>query len=475
MPPDAIRMSARSSAVFLVVLGLVLAVMYCTLSGTYRPAELDDAWTASYVWNLTHKRSTVDTVFGQPSNIRYFGHIHAYAVSAVADVFGWSKGVFHAFNTLCMAGAALAWLLSAARLLRSVRLALVFILLLYMLEPFLGASFKARSDAFAFLFFSWGVYAAVRGRFFMAAFLNSIAVEVHAVAGIGYCLIAALVLSSPGDGLNVRERLRGAARAFLWCALGAAVGFAVYRFIHPESFRDILAYLGESNREEDFFANAFTAHYFSRAYFRFLPELFFLVCGAAAYFFKRKQVVSLADPLSCLFWMTCAAALIIRRENFHYIIFFYPPLFLIALSGFARTRFFLGAVLCLALYAASLAGGLAWMNRKVDHPAFDRGLLAAGIVDDGLPVLGPANAWHVLRERDFYVYFEALQKAREQNPGRVYYVQSVYSSPMPDCARDLGGVGEPFSFNGSKVEVRLMDISRCSWPEKKRTPTLPGS
>jgi hypothetical protein len=68
----------RHDKLFATAAALVLFFSYWLLFGVYRPAEIDDAWTASYVWNLTHNHSTADTVFGAPSNIRYFGHIHAY-------------------------------------------------------------------------------------------------------------------------------------------------------------------------------------------------------------------------------------------------------------------------------------------------------------------------------------------------------------------------------------------------------------
>ena len=52
-----------SSKVMAAILLVAVAASFILLFGKYRPAEIDDAWTASYVWNITHKNITDDIVF----------------------------------------------------------------------------------------------------------------------------------------------------------------------------------------------------------------------------------------------------------------------------------------------------------------------------------------------------------------------------------------------------------------------------
>lgn len=437
-------------------MGCIVITGYCILFGSYRVSEVDDAWTASYVWNLTHKHSTVDSVFGAPSNIRYFGHIHAHFAGFLGDSFSWSKQTFHAFNLAWVAGAALAWLMAAFRLLADRRIAFICVCLIFMLEPFLGAAFKARSDAMAFFLVSWGMCAAVYGRFFGAALITSIGVETHVIGAVGYFWILAFLL------VRVQEKKEPKAIApeLGACLAGGILGFLLYRLVHPESLSEILAYLSHSNSAFGHF-NAFSAHYFTRAYFRFLPELIFVLCGAGAYFYKKRRLLDLTDPLSTLFWFTILASLVLRRGNFHYVIFFYPPLIMLAVSGFFQTRLFRTAVLCLACYAAVLMGLLAWQNRDVDHEGFDRALTAVAVPDDSTPVVGPTNAWFVLRQRPFYVNFTAMRLGEGAVPAEIYYIKSEYTSPLPECARVVSPIGEPFVFNRTKVEVLRVDASAC--------------
>lgn len=458
---NAIRKNSRLTVLLLCV---ALVALYILLYGKYRPSEVDDAWTASYVWNLTHLGTSVDLVFGAISNVQYFGHIHAFLAGFVADHFGWSKKVFHSFNLFCMAGAALAWYLTASRLLKDKGLALICVLLLFMLEPFIGAAYKARSDALAFLFVSWSACAASYHRFFLAVLINSIGVEIHAIASVGYFWTLAFLLCSWKENRNAKDRIF----ALSACIFGGVLGFIIYRLLHPEPLSEIFAYLANSNRYQgsygDSFTNALAAHYFTRAYFRFIPELIFWVVGSIAYFYKKKRVFSFSEPVGCLFWMTILASIIVRRGNFHYVIFFYPPLLITAMAGFSRTFLFRTTVICLCLYA--VLGGilLAWQNRYVDHDVYDRNVAAMGIPDDGSPVIGPANAWFVLRERPFYVRFGALKAAQQpRHLDSIYYIKSAYTKPLPECAQSMEELGTPFTFNGKRMELFRVDVSCCSW------------
>jgi hypothetical protein len=439
--------------------GVILLVsVYVLLFGKYRPVEIDDAWTASYVWALTHLHSSVDRVFGLPSNIQFFGHIHAYLAGAAADAFGWSKRIFHGFNTLCMAGAAGAWWVIARNLAPRRGLALLFVVLLFLLEPFIGAALKARSDALAFMFMSFGVCAALYRHFFMAALLACLGIEIHPIALVGASWVAVFAL------LHHREdphRHRAVIRNIGWCLLGTAAGFCLYRHFHPEPFADIVRYLLHSNEGGARSFNALTAHYFTRAYFRFIPELIFLLAGAFLFFYKKKRLIDVSDPVCLLFWVTLALSLVLRRANFHYVIFFYPPLMLSALAGFEQTRWFRPAAALLLTYALALNGLLFWQNRNVDHDAFDRDLLFMAVPDDGTPVVGPVNAWFALRERLFYADFSAMRRDRGEFPEQVYYIRSIYSDVPPTCARTVQSIGRPFIFNGTEVDAQILNLGAC--------------
>jgi hypothetical protein len=428
---------------------------YWLLFDVFRPAEIDDAWTASYVWNLTHNHSTLDTVFGAPSNIRYFGHIHAYLAGFFADIFGWTKAFFHFFNLLCMSGAFLAWVLTARTMLKNTRLALLCISLCFLLEPFVGGAYKGRPDAMVFFLVSAGVCAAAHRHFFCASFLCSVAVEIHPVSAIGYFQIAAFVIC---NGLKKTSRKKMP----LWiatCVAGCLAGFSVYRFIHPEPLGEIFAYLMRSNIANDSF-NALTAHYFNRAYFRFIPELLFILTGTVLYFYNIKKF-TMDDPVLWLFISTVLASIIIRRSNFHYVIFFYPPFILFSMIGYSKSKFFYSAALGIIIYAAVLSMALYWQNRHVNHAAFDKNMAAVPLPEKTQAIVGPTNAWFTLKDRPFYKSFGAMRKGEAAPPTRIYYIQSSYTDALPACARHIRPVGQAFIFNNHPVQTFETDLSSC--------------
>lgn len=329
----------------------LVVVSYFLLFSTYRDSEIDDAWTASYVWSIVHNNSTEDIVFGIPSNIQYFGHIHAYVTGFIADHFGWKKPVFHLLNLAWVLGAALAWFFVGVKVLGNKWQATLFVVLLFALEPFLGAAYKARSDAMSFCFVSWGIVAALYSRFFIATFIVSLAVEIHAISAIGYFWILAVLIHNFASGGYSLKFIR---RQLLFTVVGGVAGFAVYRFMHPQPLSEIFQYLSASNVSMVDFSNVFAAHYFERKYFRFIPELFFLVVGCGLFFWHKKQIFNTRNLALNLFWVTILVSFLVQRGNFHYIPFFYPPLFLLALMGYWKSSLFYPAIISLKILKAQV-------------------------------------------------------------------------------------------------------------------------
>jgi len=421
--------SYKKAALFLCLTLTVLSWIVLFPKGLHRPAFVDDAWGASYVWNLTKLGTTDDLVMGNDiSNIRYFGHIYACTISFLADTFSWSSATFHGFNLLCLLLAAPAWYLVGKRVLKSAWLSAWCVLLLYLTGAFIGCAYIARSDAFAFLFVSWGTYCAAAGWFFPAALLCSIAIETHAISATGYFYLAAFFAISMQQPEN--KSLKRLAAIATQCVMGILIGFTIYRFMHPEPLKEILAYLALSSAGDTvlgldhgvghasvsawhfiFNFNALTSHYFYRAYMRFIPELVFLVVGSLLFFWhhRNRGRELLHSPLVLLFTAALLASVIINRPCTHYVPFFYPPLFLLAIAGYDQTKLklfnwklFNWAVAAFVVYCLLLAGLLAFQYRHVDRAAFDRDILQA-VPQDNLPVIGPQNAWFPLRERFFYV------------------------------------------------------------------------
>ena len=448
----------------ILVLCLFLTILsYFLLFPIYRPAQVDDVWTPSYVWNLTHMATYKDMVFGLDySNNQYFGHTHAYITAFLADHFGWTHAVFHGFNLVCMLLAAPAWYLTGRRLLASKSLSALAVIFIYLTEAFIGCAYTSRSDALVFLYLSWGAFLASAGRFFLAALICSISVEVHAIGAIGYFYIGAFMASNfmQGETKNLKR-----IRVMLGpAALGILIGFVFYRFIHHEPLKVILDYLLKSNqfRYEGSF-NALTAHYFHREYMRFIPELAFLLMGAGLFFRSSRSRESLKSPLVLLFLAALLASVVIRRGNFKYVVFFYPPLFFLAVAGYWRANLLKWAGAAFVVYCLTLVGLLTWQNRLIDRPAFDRDILLA-VPKDERPIIGPSNAWFPLHERLFYENYEAWLKSKPKS-GVIYFIDSPYTnrySSLPPCAGPRLPVdGPPVTFNGAPVRVFSIDLGPC--------------
>ena len=453
----------RSHFCLTIILCLVAISVYSLLFNKYRPAEIDDPWIASYVWNITHLDTTDDSVFGYPSNVRYFGHIHAKIVGPIADQFGWTKSTFYSINLICVILAAFAWFLVAYKLLGCKLKAFLFVLIIFLLEPFLGAAYKTRWDAMNFMLVSWGVAGAVHRRYFIGTLLISLAVEIHAISGVGYFLILAILIS---DFSKADYNLKSLRKPVLAVIAAASIGFIIYRYLHPEPLSEIFSYLNESNEATTKSFNALSSHYFQREYYRFIPELLFWFCGASLYFWQKKTLFKPQNTLITLFWATILASIVIHRGNFHYVIFFYPPIFLLALEGFWGSRLRWLGLGALVLYAIILSGAIYYKNRHVDNSSFDASIIRlfedTGKINTTEPILGPANAWFPLRDRKIYCYKTALIKDVGAWPDKILYISSVYTDPLPDCARYTYQLGHSFIFNQSEVSLWEVDLNNCS-------------
>lgn len=443
---------------FFFILLSFIAISYFLLFSTYRASEVDDAWTASYVWSIVHNNSVEDTVFGMPSNVQYFGHIHAYITGIVADIFGWQKSVFHSLNLIWVFGAAIAWFLVGTKTFGNRWQAALFIVLLFALEPFLGACYKARSDALAFFLVSWALVAAIYARFFIATFVVSLAVEIHAISSIGYFWIFGVLLYNYA---SAKYCLKPILLQIIFAIAGGLAGFAVYKFIHPQPLAEILQYLYTSNAGAFDSFNMLTAHYFNRQYYRFIPELIFWFVGCALFFWHERRIFNVRSLGANLFWVTILTSLIITRANFHYVIFFYPPLFMLALMGYGKSRLFYPAIICLALYANILSATLFYMNRNVDHAGFDRNISAISLPNKDLSVYGPTNAWFVLREKNYYVVYDAIARHQGKRPDQIYYIKSIYTNSLPECAQSIEQIGKSFIYNEQEVSIWLYDLKFC--------------
>jgi hypothetical protein len=399
------------------------------------------------------------------SNVQYFGHTHAYVTSFLADAFGWTQATFHGFNLVCLLLAAPAWYLAGRRLLNSRSLSALAVIFIYLTEAFIGCAYTTRSDALVFLGLSWATFLASAGRYFWAALICSLSIEIHAIGAVGYFYIGAFMASS-----CLQDKTRNLKQVWSMIAQAAAgilIGFVFYRFIHPEPLKEIMDYLTFSYGGYPDRFNALTAHYFHREYLRFVPELAFLLTGAGLFFRQAGGRKNFQSPLVLLFMAALLASVVIRRANFKYVVFFYPPLFLVAVAGYWRAKILKWAGAAFVVYCVTLVGLLSYQNRLIDRPTFNRDILQA-VPRDERPIIGPSNAWFPLRERLFYGNYAAWLKSKP-SIGLIYFIDSPYSyaphselGGLPPCAGRMELVdGPPVTFNGSPVRVFSVDLGPC--------------
>ena len=391
--------SHRVLSIYLVVLYFVsILTIYIFLNNNYRPHDIDDVWSLSFIYNYLHYGSLGDICFGGYGNgIGFFGKIHAFLVGHLLNLLGYTKTSAHLLSILFLGIGLGIWGVFLGRLGIRRDLRVIFLLCAPLFEPFFTAATSTRTEAFEFMLCALSALLFTRRNYFLSMLVLWIGIESHPIGVVGFFYLAAAFIAQPADHPLLVQKPR---QGWIGLVLGFALGFALFCFLHTQILGSFPAILAGKNSPDGTIALGPLFDYFFRTkYLRHLPE--FLLFLLAIVIFGAKKIYRAEKGIRALLLATMAAALFIHRPNFHYTLFFYPALLLVTIKV-ADTLRLLKPLLI--LFLALLIPQYAFVYEQNRDFNFSREIqvMKESIPKDGLPVLGPPNAWFAFYDRPFF-------------------------------------------------------------------------
>ncbi len=420
----------------LLALCLLVPAVYRQLHLRYRIDNVDDAWSFSLAYQWRVEGEMEDVVFrgGAEAGAGNFGMLYRVLYGRVGSTFGWTKSNAHLTSTVLVAGAALLWALALRKLGYGPVFCLLFGLLFLLVEPLFGAANQARIDALALFWTAAAVLMAGRGSGSGVGLFAVLAFESHPVGaihagGFGLAILGYTILVRRGG----RNRAGDLKKALLGFVVGAAAGAGLYLAVYGAAAGRLVDVISGARRMEGYsVSNYFFSYFFRTRYLRHLPELllglFVAVAGLRSGFFRRARLETILVGVALL------VSVIIARPNFFYVAFAYPAFLLLFLSfgaHFGKTGLMAAG---LAIFFALQYSWVYWQHR--DYVFSEQtGRLRAAAADDGLPVIGTANAWFAFYDREFR-HISVPRRGLPDTGQGFYLVRSTVDRYQPVRALD---------------------------------------
>jgi hypothetical protein len=442
---------------FLYAVSILLT--YAFLHMHYRPNDVDDGWSLSYLYNYFYKGITTDLNFGDPFNgVQFFGKFHALLVAFILELLGWTRTNGHLLSIFFMGTALVLWFFILRSLGYSRTLALSFLFTASLLDPFFTAATSTRLEAFEFLLITLAMTAFLL-RWWMASMLITwLAIESHPIGVMAFFYMGAAWAASPSLRSAFQKRLP---LNLIKISFGFFTGACSFTLLHYEVLTQIPGLLFQKNLPGHIKSyGPLFDYFFLTKYLRHLPEL--LLFATALILFLRKRIY-LQEKFTWLFLISmAAAALLIRRPNFHYALFLYPSLLLLLLSTAEALKRLPLILLGLWLFLVPQYFLAYVQNRSYDFQKQVR-TLSATIPDDPLPVLANANEWFAFYHRPYY-YYNYLGDYRKLELKEFYLIEdNDYRSMNGDMkqwiqSRFKEEVLKKLVINGQTYEVKKMRL-----------------
>jgi hypothetical protein len=288
------------------------------------------------------------------------------------------------------------------------------------------------------------------------------ALESHPIGIMAFFYIGAVFLASPDLRRDFRERpLSNSMRSSLGFLLGA-LGFAL---LHYEVLSRLPGLLAQKNLPVQINSyGPLFEYFFLTKYLRHLPELL-LIAAALVLFFKKK--IFKQDRFTCFFLISIGVAiLLIRRPNFHYALFFYPPFLLLFLTTAESLKRLPIILLSLWLFMMPQYLLAYIQNRSYDFPK-QVWILSTVIPNDTLPVVANANEWFAFYRRSFY-YYSYLGDYRKLGLREFYLIEDGDFRSLHGGMKQwlqsqfVGEVWKTLVINGQTYQIKKMRPAQCS-------------
>lgn len=455
---------SKRRAILIVLLSLCVLWIYSRQNETFRTEDVDDALSASFIYNYTQKGIENDPVFdttmeqGQ-SGVRYFGKIQAMVYGRVLDIAGWTRGNFHWISVFFFAMSALLWFFILKKRGSKNSEALVFCLLLLWLEPLFYTSHLPRTESFVFFLVSCSILFYSFDRYFLSALVLTLAIENHPIAFLGGAYLFAFFIA---DCIDKKRKPTELVLPLLNFLAGLLTGAGIYMVLH----RDVLDSLSHSiDGRRGFDSNFFLNYFFFQSKRRLLEVVLFGV--TVILFFWSRQFGKNKDGW-ILTLTVILFSVIIGRNNPHDMFLGYPALLYFLWKTYRNVDRLDVLIAAFLLIFAPKYLQVSLQTQGYRFPEFVRQIQAT-VPKDSLPVFGNPNSYFALMDRDFYSLQHFHGNPKEKGIREFYLIadntyrdkkDSLYNvRPVIETDyRNAGKIGD-FTFFRQKYEVYRMVLT----------------
>jgi len=390
--------------IYLLILSLIIVFTYIRLFLIYNPEFVDDAWYLSFIYNKFIKKIPVESTFGSASyNFKFWGLTYAYIYLYILNFLGWTKTNAHFISLLFIFIGSFPWYFIVRSLTGEKKVAILFLLVLIISEPFLLSGNSSRPEAITFFFFSFLILLLIRDNFFFSGLLFGILIEIHPVAPLVGVYIFPLIY------LKYKKE-RKVMRIIGYFITGTIVGLVYYILLHFEHLSLMPTAIARSVEPLNRFLlyeyfRLGIPHKLENVYYVFdKMRLIELLALSIAFLFSIYQFIKKQSIYPFIF---CAASLIglflLPHHNSLYIVLFYWP-FLLAMTIFF-TRFRVLGFLFLLLFISTFLYRYSFYYRHAKkYKNFEHNvvMLRKQIPFDNRVILGSTNEWFSFMDRRFY-------------------------------------------------------------------------
>jgi hypothetical protein len=453
--------AGKSTAISVAVIAVLVAAVYATMFGNYRPHTLiDNVWDLSFSYNYCRKGIDTDPTFGSsfPNGMGgtvAFGKLAAIVQCAVLAPFNWS---LVAANVLSVVGVVLSMAAIFAFLVGEGfgRLsAVTCCLALASTEPFVAMANQSKYEYITFLLAVCGLLLAARRHLLLAGLISVLAIEVQPIGIMAPIYLVAYESSRMIQTRRFRLEFDRAAKL----ALGGVLGLAAYFILHPHILALLGAYPNPAEWGKEGPVHFLYAYFFQQRLYRHLPELAVFVACLLVHIWRRDYmqwpfplVASLATLLIGFF---------ISHANFFYTPFWYFPSFLlvfvtVSVAWRAVALPALVLVLFVPQYAVAYVWGHKYAYARQDELHVARALIASRGTDlSHAHIFGDFIFWPAFKDLSFEW---APTRASHQPSGTSYLICGLDQPFSPQeriCADELP------DFSGMQL------VDQFSWAGRK--------
>lgn len=133
--------------------------LYCKLFGIYTINDIDNAWSAAWVYQFFNHGISHDMIFCDGDStcwgVRFFSKIYAYFYGWILSHIGFSLPHIQFISHGLVFLGLLNWFLIAKKLWNQTKPAVWFVILLALSAPVMSVANSARVDALVFFFMSF--------------------------------------------------------------------------------------------------------------------------------------------------------------------------------------------------------------------------------------------------------------------------------------------------------------------------------